>query len=141
MSTRARIAAVAPAAVLTWLAVGGAAPGGNAVVPPRTVKVVLSEWKVVPSVKRLQPGKVTFVVRNGGSIPHELVVLGTAKHHHALPLKGAEAAEAGRRGGTEELAPGKTRRVTLTLKRGAYVLLCNLPGHYRAGQYASLTIR
>ena len=50
MNTRARIAAVAPVAILTWLVVGAAAPAGSGVAPARTVKVVLSEWKVTPLV-------------------------------------------------------------------------------------------
>jgi uncharacterized cupredoxin-like copper-binding protein len=40
-----------------------------------------------------------------------------------------------------DIKPGQTKKVTLTLKPGKYVLLCNLAGHYKAGQYAAFTVK
>ena len=37
--------------------------------------------------------------------------------------------------------PGQTRTLTLKLTPGHYVLLCNLPAHYKAGQHADFTVR
>ena len=34
-----------------------------------------------------------------------------------------------------------TETVTLPLKAGHYALICNLPGHYAAGQHADFTVR
>lgn len=34
--------------------------------------------------------------------------------------------------------PGHTGYLTLTLRPGRYVLACDLPGHYEAGQYADI---
>jgi len=142
MSTRVRRnGAVALAAALVGLAAGAAAPARDGTAAAPTVRVVLKEWKVVPSLSRVRPGRVTFVVRNTGTIPHELVVLRTALHHHALRVQGARAVEAGLQGRLEELAPAQTGRIVVRLRRGKHVLLCNLPGHYRAGQYASLSVR
>jgi uncharacterized cupredoxin-like copper-binding protein len=36
-------------------------------------------------------------------------------------------------GEIEEFAPGKTGRITLNLKRGRYLLICNVVGHYMLG--------
>lgn len=43
-------------------------------------------------------------------------------------------------GEIEEFKPGLTKRITLTLKPGKYVLLCNVPGHYKRGQAISLVV-
>jgi len=107
-----------------------------------TVKVVLKEWKMVPSVSRCVPrGRITFVVRNTGTLDHELVVLRTSRAPGRLPVKGSGASEAGFQGETPELRPGQRRRLTLRLRSGKYVLLCNLPGHYKAGQFSSFCVR
>ena len=134
----ALIAAVLTAAVAVG-AVGALAAGSPA--STKTVTVALSEWKLTPSATRAPAGKVTFVVRNRGNIEHEFVVIRTTRHHHLLPTSGGQASEAGTIGEIEEIGPGQTKRVTLRLKAGKYVLICNLPGHYMAGQYASLQVR
>jgi uncharacterized cupredoxin-like copper-binding protein len=36
------------------------------------------------------------------------------------------------------LEAGETRRYTVNLKSGNYVLLCSIPGHYQSGQYVGL---
>ena len=106
-----------------------------------TVKVVLKEWTLTPSTTTLAAGRVTFAVHNAGGIPHEFVVLRTNRHHHAIPTQGSQAVEAGELGEIEDLTPGATKRLTVRLQPGKYVLLCNLPGHYKAGQFAALRVR
>ena len=49
--------------------------------------------------------------------------------------------EIGRIGKTTPIDAGRTKTLTLTLKPGHYALICNLPGHYRAGQFADFTAR
>ncbi len=125
-------------------AVGAAGVAANALAGsagPATVKVVLKEWSLTPSATTLAAGRVTFAVHNAGGIPHEFVVLRTSRHHHAIPVQGSQAVEAGELGEIEDLTPGATKRLTLRLQPGKYVLLCNLPGHYKAGQYAALRVR
>ena len=104
------------------------------------VKVKLVEFKVIPSVKRIAVGKVTFVVRNAGQIPHEFVVLKTKTPAGKLPVKDGKAVEAGKVGAIGTFKPGVTKTLTLTLKRGHYALICNLPGHYKAGQFVDFTV-
>ena len=62
-------------------------------------------------------------------------------HAGALPVKGGRAVETGFKGELSNVAPGKVRSLTLSLKPGKYVLICNLLGHYKAGQYAALRVR
>ncbi len=97
---------------------------------------------VRPSVPRTAAGTVTFAVRNTGAMPHELVVLQTRIPADKLPEgDGGKAKEPGRIAYVPEMTPGSaTQYVTLELEPGAYVLLCNVPGHYGLGQYASFTV-
>ncbi len=127
------------AALTVGLGAAGAAPARSQA--PSSVGVVLTEWKLVPSATSVRAGKVTFRVRNDGAIEHELVVLRTDLHHHVLPVKRAVAVETGKLGRTAKIAAGQERVLTLSLKPGKYVLLCNLLGHYKAGQYAALRVR
>jgi uncharacterized cupredoxin-like copper-binding protein len=84
---------------------------------------------------------VTFNVKNDGNVPHEFVVLRTDKPAGSL-LKGAEADETGNVGEIGHLAPGgPAKSLTLNLKPGHYALICNLPGHYRAGQHVDFSVK
>ena len=42
---------------------------------------------------------------------------------------------------TDNIHPGSIQDLTVDLTPGTYVLLCNLPGHYQQGMYASLTVQ
>ena len=120
-----------------------AAPHGRctrARLPPRRIGVTLKEYSVAPSPAVGSAGKVTFNVQNAGAIPHEFVVLRTAKPAGSL-LKGAEADEAGNVGEIGDIQPGQAKTLSLSLKPGHYALICNLPGHYTAGQHADFTVR
>ena len=107
---------------------------------PHSAGVSLREFKVDATASRVAAGKVTFTVRNTGAVTHEFVVLRTAKPAGSL-LKGARADESGNVGETGDLKAGASKKLTLNLKPGHYALICNLPGHYKAGQYTDLTVR
>ena len=130
-----RLAALAATAVL---ATGAGAIGAHAA--GAKVAVKLTEFRLVPSAKRAAPGMVTFVARNAGKIPHELVVLRTARLAGKLPTSGVTAVETGKVGKIAVLQPGSAKTLTLTLKKGHYALICNLPGHYKAGQFADFIV-
>jgi uncharacterized cupredoxin-like copper-binding protein len=91
------------------------------------------------------PGKIgvsvkEFSVNPTATIPHEMVVLRTDKPAGSL-LKGARADEAGNVGETGDLAPGASNTFSVKLKAGHYALVCNLPGHYSAGQHIDFTVK
>lgn len=133
------------ALVLTTFAVAGAAspgaPTSDTSAAASTVTVRLKEWKVVPSARSVRAGKVTFVALNVGQLDHNLVVLRTEFAPGKLPVVGARAKEVGRVGKTPVFRPSQTRRLTLTLKAGKYVLICNVPGHYKAGMLVGFRVR
>jgi uncharacterized cupredoxin-like copper-binding protein len=132
-STAGNVTASAPATPAT--SQPAAAP-----VLPHAIGVGLREFAVDASASTAAAGKVTFTVRNTGKVTHEFVVLRTAKPAGSL-LKGAEASESGNVGEVADLKPGTSKKLTLNLKAGHYALICNLPGHYKAGQHTDFTVR
>ena len=56
-------------------------------------------------------------------------------------LKGSRADETGNVGETGDLAAGASKSLTLSLPAGHYALICNLPGHYKAGQHTDFTVK
>jgi uncharacterized cupredoxin-like copper-binding protein len=128
------VTAVAPAA-------SSKAPAAATPAPlPHKVGIGLKEFKITPTSTQAGAGKVTFNVRNAGTVTHEFVVVKTNKPAGGL-LKGARADESGNVGETGDLAAGSSKNLTLTLKPGHYALICNLPGHYKAGQFADFTVK
>lgn len=97
-------------------------------------------------------GTVPFLVTNGGSITHELVVLPLAKSQivGTRPIGGdarideagslGEASNTCGEGAGQGILPGTSSWVSVTLEPGRYELVCNLPGHYAAGMYTQLTV-
>jgi len=95
---------------------------------------------------------VSFVVTNGGSVDHEMVILplpnpqavgartigGDAKIDETGSL--GEASRSGGAGARAGIVPGTSGWVTVTLAPGQYELVCNLPRHYMAGMHTQLTV-
>jgi uncharacterized cupredoxin-like copper-binding protein len=107
----------------------------------RNVDVTLAQFAVSPSATAAQAGRVTFRVHNAGTITHEFVVLKTPTLAADLPVKNGRASEAGNVGETGDLQARATKSVTVRLPAGHYALICNLPGHYLAGQHTDFTVR
>jgi uncharacterized cupredoxin-like copper-binding protein len=123
-------------AVLTALVAQEATGGSTAT----TVRVTEKEWSLKPAPASVKPGPVTFVLKNAGKLAHELVVLKTKIAPGKLPTKGTKAREPGKVGKISSVKPGAQKRVTLNLKAGKYVLICNVPAHYKSGQFGAFRV-
>jgi uncharacterized cupredoxin-like copper-binding protein len=133
-------------AALAALVVAAATPAAAG--PSQQAKAVsvnfrMVEWDILPlTATKTRSTRITFVVRNAGKMTHEFVVLKTAKAAGNLAAPGArEAPETGARGEIEEIKPGEVKRLTLTLTKGHYSLICNLPFHYGKGQFVDFYVR
>ena len=107
----------------------------------KSTTVTLSDFKVAASPKSVTHGKVTFTVKNAGDMEHELVVIETTRAASKLPMSGGRASEKGAVGEVEDIAGGHGKKLTLSLAKGHYALICNLPGHYAAGMRADFTVK
>lgn len=129
----AKTQATKPAAPQATKPAAAQAPSGA------TVTGTVSEWSVALSPAKVPAGKVTFKVTNSGKLPHEFVILRTAKAADKLG-SGTRVSESGDVGEVGGLAAGATKSVTLNLKPGHYAVICNLPSHYKMGMRADLTV-
>jgi uncharacterized cupredoxin-like copper-binding protein len=96
-----------------------------------TIYVQLGDYWVAPTVSSVRAGKVTFVANNVGRMPHELMVERMPMKFDSPMHPNEDAAQ----GMIEDMDPGKSARMTMRLRPGTYMLFCNLPGHYAAGQH------
>lgn len=110
------------------------------------VNVELKEFVVESSPEQANSGTIRFRIDNTGSVPHELVLLKTDLAEDALPLTpdGALVDEpnAGQvLGGVDEFPAGENRTAEFEVEAGNYVLICNIPSHYKAGMTATFTVK
>lgn len=124
-----------------------------AAAPAQTVDIQLQDSSTDPSIAHmrmvldhatLKPGRVTFHAENQSkNLVHE-VIIARDDGTKPLPIDTKHSRVIERRvrslGEISDLAPGKSRTLTLTLKPGAYTLFCNQPGHYQDGMFAKLTV-
>lgn len=89
-------------------------------------------------------GPVTFVVTNAGSVIHSFTVLKTTIAQDKVPADPADPSrvqEGGKAGTTGPVPAVQTKELTLDLRSGGYVLVCNEPGHYLVGMHAAFTVK
>ncbi len=132
------VALVVPVALIAT-ACGGGDEGGEG-----GVDVTLTEFAIELSTDSGSAGEMTFSISNEGEQIHELVIFQTDLAEDALPMTGDEVDEAGE-GLTlvdevEDVEPGASADLTVTLDAGNYVALCNVTGHYADGMYTSFTV-
>ena len=108
-----------------------------------TVHASLTDMmKVTVDHANTSAGPVTFVVKNNGLIPHELVLLKTDVAQDKLGA-GDEAGkmqEIGNVAETGDMDGGASATFTVTLATGRYILMCNEVGHYASGMHMAFNI-
>jgi uncharacterized cupredoxin-like copper-binding protein len=124
------------AAILVAVAIASTSDAAS-----KSSKVTLSEFKLSASPKSVSAGKVTFTVKNAGHMTHEMAVIKTTKAASKLPVSYNRASEKGKVGEAEDIGAGKSKTLALTLKKGHYVLICNIRGHYKGGMRADFTVK
>jgi uncharacterized cupredoxin-like copper-binding protein len=90
-------------------------------------------------------GPVTFEVTNSSKdTVHEMIVMYLADPSKPLPYLQSESRvdedKAGDKGEVSELDPGKSGSLTVDLKPGKYVLICNVPFHFTAGMWTTFEV-
>ncbi len=88
--------------------------------PPRTISVDEYEFGFTLSRQTISAGKVTFVMRNIGSLMHNFDLIGA--------LDGPF------------LVPGQTSTMTARLKPGTYTFVCSVKYHAAEGMQGTFTV-
>lgn len=91
-------------------------------------------------------GEVTFVATNKSpEFVHEMILVKVADPQKQLPYSSGDGKvnedAAGHLGEVSELDPGKSGSLSMKLDPGTYMLFCNLPGHYMAGMWTTITVQ
>jgi uncharacterized cupredoxin-like copper-binding protein len=134
------------------------APAPDATVVGTPVAVELGEkgakFFITTDKATVPAGQTTFVIDNVGTMHHEFAIFKTDLAADALPVDAEGKVDEDKAGLLEEavyatpvrgdpdhrIRDGRGANFTIDLKPGKYVLLCNLTGHYKAGQYISFTV-
>ena len=128
----------------TMLSSAGAAPAS------KVIAVQLSDSTDDPSMAGMQltidqdtvpAGPITFAVTNRSkSVVHELLVVKLPNKDANLPYdeKDSKVVEnkLNKLVDSDDIKPGGKKMITVALKPGDYLLICNQPGHYMAGMQA-----
>lgn len=105
----------------------------------------LEGMQMIATPDIVRAGKVTINATNlSHSLVHEVVVIrtdGTNKPPPYDPKAGVVKEDEVRDlGEISDLDPGKSGSLTVNLSPGSYLLICNQPGHYKAGMWTNLTV-
>jgi len=109
--------------ILVLLAV--AAFSSTAAAQSQSIPVTLSEWKVKMGRDTVPAGKITFQIKNEGSMTHGFFVRGNGVQQ-----------------GAPDIAVGQSGSLTVTLKPGSYTVYCPLAdlSHRKAGMLTTLVV-
>jgi len=121
----------------------------SATTAPQVVKVKLwdqgSTMGITTDSSSVRAGKITFDVENDSKmLVHEMLVVKVDNYADALPYdkKAAKVYEdqVADFGEVSELEPHQTGSLAVNLKPGHYLLVCNMPGHYKMKMYSELMV-
>jgi uncharacterized cupredoxin-like copper-binding protein len=121
-----------------------AACGGAGATSGGTVNATLTDSKIVVDTATVPSGKITFQVKNTGTMVHEVVVLKTDLPADKIPPDPDEPGkmlEDGSKGESGDLNVGEAKTFTLDLEPGNYVLMCNQTGHYLLGMHIPFVVK
>lgn len=107
------------------------------------------DFSISLSKSSASAGDVKFHVTNNGKQTHEFVIFKTNLAEGSLPTtkeKGAVIVNESGPGVTHVdeipgINPGDSKDLTVNLKAGKYVIICNLPGHYQLGMHTTFTVK
>lgn len=124
-----------------------AAPSAPAVAtatPATAPSVSLTEWKVVVT-GTIKAGKTNLLIKDIGVAPHELLIFKSDLAASAYPLaKTGDIIEDGAGvnlvSDGENIDAGGTQTRAIDLAPGKYLFVCNIPGHFKQGMFAAVTV-
>jgi len=138
-----RLAIVAITALAT-VVVGCGSDDDTGATAPGTIKVTERDFKIELSSSTAPAGTVTFDVENKGPSVHEFVVFKTDLAPDALPTDDSgDVAESDTFAPVDELEDiglEDSPKLAVELAAGSYVVICNIPAHYRQGMREAFTV-
>jgi uncharacterized cupredoxin-like copper-binding protein len=110
-----------------------------------TVNVTLADYAIRVARNPVRANHLTFRVVNHDGVPHNLTLIATRRAPDRLPTSGirVDVSNPAIRvvAATPWLRPSGSGRLTATLHRGRYILVCTVPHHYvRSRMVATVTV-
>jgi uncharacterized cupredoxin-like copper-binding protein len=132
---------IAPAPVGGTASSGSSGSAGSS----STVGATEKDFAITLDSSTAATGAVNFHVSNEGPATHEFVVIKTNDAPDALPLDSSGNVDETAKGVAQvgliqDITPGSSKDLPIDLQPGKYVVICNLPGHYKLGMNAGLTV-
>ncbi len=111
--------------------------------------IKMSDFKFDPKNPQSAAGTVKVTAPNVGKVEHELVLFKTDRNPGSFKVEGnsvdeealEKASDVKEIGEIADVEPGETKSETFKLTPGKYAMICNVPGHYQAGMWGSITVR
>jgi hypothetical protein len=91
------------------------------------LRLTLSEYRIAPQAVRVPPGRVTIVVRNGGTMVHRLQIRSEDRTRTLAA--------------SPPLRPGESAQLVVQLPPGAYVDTCAIERHDTLGEHGRIVAR
>jgi uncharacterized cupredoxin-like copper-binding protein len=114
--------------------------------PVTQLGITLDTFSITPAVPSMHAGLVDLNVTNKATIGHELLIFQTDLAPDKLPI-GSDGRVDERGDGVvkifdsgDNIDPGHVKTFHWALSPGNYVLVCNLPGHYKGGMHTAFTV-
>jgi plastocyanin len=119
---------------------GGGATGPARRVDPRQggFEVGFGEYAVTLEAPAIRPGRVTFVVHNGGKLVHGFEIENESEEGDS---SGSGSGEDGYKAETDTIQPGATISFELDLRPGIHKVECFIDGHDDLGMEILLEVR
>jgi len=116
---------------------------------PTKIDVSLKTYTITPSATTAKAGEITFHITNDATDQtHEFVVFKTDLPEDQLPVNSEGVVDEEAPGLTlideaEDIGPGVSKDLTVTLEPGNYVLVCNtaLNQHYQHGMHVAFIVK
>ncbi|HET7029528.1 MAG TPA: iron uptake transporter permease EfeU [Candidatus Limnocylindrales bacterium] len=123
----ATVACLAVALIAGCSPAASGSPAASAAAPSTaatTIRVTASEYSFTPAALEASAGSVTFHVTNAGADTHEFEI-----------FQGDQVVDE-----VEDIVPGISRDLTVTLAAGEYTFVCALNGHDSLGMKGTISV-
>lgn len=130
-----RMSVVGSVCVIMFLALSACGKQGP-------IDAKITDFAFALSQTTAKAGPVTFRITNNGSVTHEFVVMQTDLSPEQLPKSADGSVDEEKltsMGEQGDIEPGKAVDLTLDLHPGKYMIICNLPDHFKQGMYIPFT--
>ena len=126
---------------------GGGSPASTTEAPSGAgaVNATEKDFAIALDPSTASSGQVTFAITNEGPSTHEFVLFKTKLAPDALPVNEDGTVDEEGKGlklvdEVEDIAAGSSQSLEVSLDAASYVVVCNLPGHYKLGMHAPFTV-